>query len=496
MLSIRPRTIYSKGLLLIAVPLLVEVVFGITMFSLQRYYEAKLNKERAAVEIIFHTNDMWVECSEILFLNGYFSVFGGPSPNLEERMARMMSAYRRAKELVADDPGQSENLEKIWSNTTQSLEVSKQLRPLTAINQSGSRKMSILASNLETIERADHFISGMGKPMRNFRQPEFLHSPAAIPEVERSTALVDRLVLGSLAASTLLAVMLFGHFSRSINRGVNVVLENTDRFKKGEELKPAVTGGDELAQVNVAFHEMADEIKEAQRTKQAIVSMISHDLRSPLSSVHGSLLNLVDGIFGDVSLETTADAEKCQREVENLIRLINDLLDLDKIEAGRFELRPQALLVEDAIKQAITAVSPIAEERRVTVEGCESSAEVYADPDRIVQALTNVLSLMVGVSSAGSRVETRTGQVNGEAEIRMTSASASIPEDRLNSLFDRYRQSEGGLRLELPISKAIIQLHGGTIGTRVDQPEGLTFWLRLPLAKAEPSGVSLAGEPV
>ena len=86
-----------------------------------------------------------------------------------------------------------------------------------------------------------------------------------------------------------------------------------------------------------------------------------------------------------------------------MIRLINDLLDLDKIEAGRFELRRKALLVEDAITQAITAVRPIAEERRVTVEGCDSSAEVYVDSDRIVQALTNVLSLVVGVSSAGSR---------------------------------------------------------------------------------------------
>src|SRR4030095_4352538 len=261
------------------------------------------------------------------------------------------------------------------------------------------------------------------------------------------------------AASTLVAILLFAYFIRSINTGVNAVVENTARFKQGEELERPVEDGDELAQVDAALYEMAQEIREAQRTKQTIVATIAHDLRTPLTTVLGYFTLLAAGAFGDISTAAISTAEKCEKEVEELIRLINDLLDLDKIEAGKLSLRPRMLPVKQVIERALSNVIPFADEKGVIVQVGESSAEIYADPDRIVQAFGNLLSSAVKLSPDGSLVDASAVPHNGEVELRVTSSGASTPGDLLNTQFDRYQKREHGLRLDLPIRQELYTLH-------------------------------------
>jgi len=448
------------------------------MFCLQRYYEDKLSGERAGVEIIFNANEMWIDCTEILFLKGYFSLFGGEEPAFAQRVNRIMDQYQILKKLVANNRMQTENLEKIHAYTRQALSLSNQLRPV--ISPKGSRKMSVLISDLDILAKAQLIVGSMASEIEFFRKPEFLYSRAAVAEVERSTLFVDCLVLGSLAASTIVALLLFAYFIRTISQEIKVIVKNTDQFKEGIELEPPLSGGDELAQVDAAFHQMSDEIKEAQRTKQKILSMISHDLRSPLTSVLGYLSNLRAGVFGDAPNETLANAERCEREIDRLIHLINDLLDLDKIEAGKFELRPKSLSADQVLDKAINKVFRFADERDVNINPPMGMAQIHADPERLLQALSNVLSTAVRLSPVGSSIETGVGQNNGESEIRITAASAEITEDQLDLLFDRYQQSGCGLQLDLPISREILRLHGGSIVATAQKPQGLTFSLLLP----------------
>ncbi|HEY9871549.1 MAG TPA: HAMP domain-containing sensor histidine kinase [Candidatus Obscuribacterales bacterium] len=475
-----PKTIYAKGLILICVPLLVEFACGMSVFSLQRYYEEKLAKERVAVEIIFHANEMWIDCTEIMFLKGYFNLFGGPELAFAERMTRIKDEYALLKKLVANDASQTKSLELIHFYTQQALELSNKLEPVVSAQRPGSSKMKALLADLDILAQAQHLVGRMASEIEFFREPEFLHSPSAVPEVEKSTALVDRAVFGSLAASTLVAILLFVYFIRSINQGVQTVVDNTERFKQGLELAPQTRGGDELAHVDAAFHEMADEIKEAQQTKQAIVSMISHDLRSPLTSVMGYLSNLREGAFGDASQDTLSGAARCERELERLIRLISDLLDLDKIEAGKFELRPRVIPVQQVIEGALSRVRESAEEKGIAVRSTGSTFDIYADPDRITQALANLLSTALRLSPAGSSVETRASRLDGHAEITIASSASTISQATLESLFDRYRLSDSELRLELPVSKEIVRLHGGMIDAAVEPELGLQFSVRLP----------------
>src|SRR5215471_4375394 len=245
-----PRTIYAKGLILISVPLLLEWAFGITMFTLQHYYREKINQERTASEIIFHANVMWTNCSEVLMLKSYFDLFGGPAPIIEERMSRLNAEYSLLKNLLAHDPEQAKILEEIRSRTLRALVLTNRFSPLESTKPTAAGRISALASNFDTFQMAYNLVDPIATAIREFRKPEFFHSPAAAEEVEKASFLVDLIVLGSLAGSALAAILLFIYFIRSINRGVVSMVENTERFKQGEELKPPLAGTDELAKLD------------------------------------------------------------------------------------------------------------------------------------------------------------------------------------------------------------------------------------------------------
>jgi len=482
-----PQTIFAKGLILISVPLLVELAFGTGMFALQKYYDTKLNKERIALETNFHLNELFIVCTEVLLMKGYYCLYGGEKPPIEEKIHRLKDVYSILKKVVANNAEQTANLERINENTFKAMDRAEQLRPIVGSQESAMGKRALLLSDLEIFQDTYHLVDAIAPEIHKFEKPEFLRKATAVEEVEKSTRLVNTIIVGSFAGSLLVAVLLFVYFIRSINRGVNVMVENTGRFERGEDLIPSAGGEDELARVDAAFHGMADEIKEAQRTKQAVLAMISHDLRSPLTSVLGYFSMLNQGVFGDPPPAAVAASEVREKEIENLIRQISDLLDLEKIEAGKLSIRPRTLSAKKVIDQSIHAVFMAADEQGVTVNGTNTAVEIYADPDRIVQALTNLITTAVRMSPSGSEVDASVGQENGTVEIRVTSPSAVVPPDELHEMFDRYHQTEGRLRLSLPLSKEIIKLHGGTIGVNAEQQRGCTFWMRLP---PEPAGTN------
>jgi signal transduction histidine kinase len=480
-----PRTIYAKGLILITIPLLLELAFGLTMFSLQHYYQDKLQRERIASEIIFHANEMWINCSEVMLLQAAYTFLGGPKPPVEDRIARLEDEYSLLRKLVVHDSVQAQNLEKIWNYTCQAVDRTRHLRPLFSKDRPASAVAAGVWSTVDSFKAVYDFVLPILPAIHDFSQPEFiLHGPRAIREVERAALLVDWLVLASLSASILAAMVLFIFFMRTINKGVTALVENTDRFRRAEELKPPVGGVDELAQVDAAFHEMADEIREAQRTKQAVLAMISHDLRSPLTSILGNF-GLLAHFLGDAPEATRSAIEKQERDIDQLIRLINDLLELEKIEAEKLSLQLRMLPITQVLERAISAVEFFADQNGVIIRGVDSSAEICADPDRIVQAIANLILTAVKVSPEGSCIGTSVIQHEDGVEIRVTSACTSVSANLLNSLFDRYQERESGFGLELPLSKEITRLHGGTIGVVSGQKDKLTFWLRLPSTQAQ-----------
>src|SRR5262249_43180948 len=179
------------------------------MLSLQRSYEHKIDKERTALEIIFHANEMFINCAEVMMLKSYSSFFGGPEPPIQARVAQLNHEYSLLKELVADNSWQTQKLGEIRLITDRVLDLCNQFRSPLSTDRSASAKTAVLMSQLDTFKTAYALVNPISSAIQHFRQPQFLHSYAAAKQVDTATALVDWVVFGLLAGSTLVSVLLF-----------------------------------------------------------------------------------------------------------------------------------------------------------------------------------------------------------------------------------------------------------------------------------------------
>ena len=239
------------------------------------------------------------------------------------------------------------------------------------------------------------------------------------------------------------------------------------------------------------------ERREVERLKREFVSTVSHELRTPLTSIRGSLGLLRSGAVGDLPPEAGDLVAVAERNVIRLIGLINDILDLERLEDGRIELHLASVPAGGAVTRAVEAVHAFAGEQGILLESGPSDADVRADGDRLVQVLVNLLSNAVKFSPRGSKVSVTVTAVGDMAEFRVADRGRGIPPALRIAIFERYRQVEagdtrekGGAGLGLAICKAIVEQHGGTIGVESEEGRGSTFWFRVPIAVSPRISVS------
>lgn len=228
--------------------------------------------------------------------------------------------------------------------------------------------------------------------------------------------------------------------------------------------------------------------KELEQAKQEFVSMVSHDLRSPLTSIRVSLGMFLGGVFGDLPEKGITRLRAMDTSIDRLIRLINDLLDSEKLDAGKLDLTIKSVNTSNMVKATVDAVQGMAEARGIQLVVSGKGMTISADHDRIIQVLTNLVANAIKFSPSQSSVEVRTIERDGFAEFRIIDKGKGIPLDKQDQLFKRFKQvdSQGeiekkGTGLGLAISKAIVEAHGGTIGVDSEEGQGCQFWFRLRL---------------
>ncbi len=248
---------------------------------------------------------------------------------------------------------------------------------------------------------------------------------------------------------------------------------------------PLVDDGRAIGAV-VVFRDVTQR-REVDRMKSEFVSMVSHELRTPLTAIRGALGLISGGAVGQLNAKTSRMVDIALVSSERLGRLINDILDIERIESGMLSMdlatHPSRALIEAAVSQ----VQVLAEQAGVRVSVGDAEGQVHADSDRVVQTLLNLLGNAIKFSHPGGYVSVR-AQTKGEyVEFAICDDGRGIPENKLDRIFDRFSQvdssdarEKGGSGLGLSISQSIVERLGGRIWARNNAGAGTTFTFTLP----------------
>jgi two-component system, OmpR family, sensor histidine kinase VicK len=243
--------------------------------------------------------------------------------------------------------------------------------------------------------------------------------------------------------------------------------------------------------VVVAFTDTTER-RALDRMKDEFISTVSHELRTPLTSLRGALGLLAGGALANRPEKTQQMLEIAISNSDRLVRLVNDILDLERISSGKTELHSTMCSAEDLLRRAAGVQQARAPRPNIRIFFAANGVNVWADPDRILQTLNNLVSNAIKFSPAGSEIHLTANYLDdGEALIEVCDQGRGIPADKLEHIFDRFQQGDasdsramGGTGLGLAICRSIVNQHGGRIWATSVEGEGTTIHFTLPTKPA------------
>lgn len=471
--------LFKQGLLLVLVPVSFQIAFVIVLALLLQQAEHEIGEEKRSNTLVIYCQDIQHQ-----FLEAAGVVTAYRKTREESLFRRYRGLMRRAEAdleemstAVSDNANEREVLNKLKDTTKKCLSAFDHHVELIRLTGSGSEtgpEMQLATGNF--IRASEKFIRAQRLEVQ--KAPE--------ESARRRREIVNALSIGSLI-DLLIGIGLVVFFAKGTVKRLGTLIENTHRLTKREKLLKPISGSDEIAHLDKVFHDMATSLDEAARHKQELVQMVSHDLRTPLTSVQMSLSSLADGIYGEISTPALKQIRISEFNITRLIHMIRDLLDIERLEAGKLEMDISSVSLEEVIHQSVSAVEAYAERTEITIEHPQTKAKIEADSERLIQVLINLLSNAIKFSPKKSTITIEVNESPEWTEIRIADRGRGIPPEFLTSVFDRFQQvsvsdakKQHGSGLGLAIAKAIVEAHNGTIGVESKMGEGSTFWLRIP----------------
>jgi PAS domain S-box-containing protein len=622
-MAFKPK-LFHQALLLVALPLVVELVLIVMLLGEMRQMGAAVRAEHDAREAVASINSImsclmdvskyvaesvWSRDKRVMPSTHFHELIAPVGPDISElrdKLSGDQEAMTKLESFVKEKEAAFRILDEFFNQleTGQRMTALQHLRDLSSAIQD-------ISDSLDTLrDRADQLAEGNYVQQRKERQ------------------MIEHILYAGVAINFILAFMLVAYFNRGTTRRLSVLMDNTRRLVKGEPLLPPVGGVDEIAHLDTVFKEMAQSLKmahekekaiissmpvgliitdqkgtiqmvnpttvnmlqygadelegkqismliagsekesetnedvnaetfmtdliakargritertgkrkdetivplelsltsftafddeffltamidiserkEIERMKQEFVSMVSHDLRTPLTSIQLFLNMLAKGTFGPLSEFGQKKATMADRNASRLISLINDLLDIDKMESGQLALACEDIPLSPVLERSVESVRGFAEHQKIAIELVPAGeCHVHADGDRLVQVIVNLLGNAVKFSPPDSTVTVEMTSKDQVVTIKVIDRGRGVPEHLKDTIFERFKQVEAkdatekkGTGLGLAICKAIVTQHGGKIGVESEQGAGSTFWFTLPLIAAPDQVVTAEKEKV
>ncbi|HYH45952.1 MAG TPA: sensor histidine kinase, partial [Thermoanaerobaculia bacterium] len=334
---------------------------------------------------------------------------------------------------------------------------------------------------------------------------------AALAGVRRGRDLAFLLLLVVVPLAVIGGIIVAGLIARPLG----VLAAAVDEMASGNPALPAIplesSGITEVASLAAAFQEMrgrlavrtreserlatelrarADALAETDRRKDEFLAMLAHELRNPLGAI-ANAAHVMDQI-GTTQPPVQRAVGVIQRQIQHLVRLVDDLLDVSRITRGKIELRLEPVDLRDAVRSAVEMTRPIVEakEHALQVELPPEPLSVHADVTRLEQVLGNLVRNAAKYTEPGGRIEITAWSEDGEAAVRVRDNGIGIPPELLPRIFDLFIQGEqsldrsgGGLGIGLTLVHRLVEMHGGQVAAQSGgEGQGSEFTVRIPLA--------------
>ena len=361
------------------------------------------------------------------------------------------------------------------------------------ISSSPEQDMVPFRSFRERVQGQDLYLFTASQPIPMLpagvplRQPEST-LVIAVPATDVTAAwarLLPNLVLAGGGAA-LFAVVAATIISARITRPITAMTRASEAMAEGDyDQRVDASGSDEVAALAGAFNQMASQVSRSNRAMRQLLGNVSHELKTPLTSIQGFSQALLDGMATDEA-EREQFAALINQEAEAMRALVDDLLYLSSLEAGDLPLALDDVDFDGLVAAGIRRLAFRAQEEQIEVRHDANGALVRGDGRRLEQVVANLLDNAIRFSPAGSEVHLRTQANGATVTLEVHNGGEPIPEQDLAHVFDRFYQADPARSdaahtgLGLAIVNELVQAHGGDVAVRSSRTDGTTFTVRLP----------------
>jgi signal transduction histidine kinase len=287
--------------------------------------------------------------------------------------------------------------------------------------------------------------------------------------------------LSSLLIAVPLAAIVYYFFSARLTRRLKSMNRTALKFAKGDfRERLEVRSNDEIGQLGRSLNYMADELASLEDMRRAFLANVFHDMRSPITSIKGFVSAILDGT---IPPEREKHYLKMVKDsADRMLKLVEDLLDIARIEAGQFTIERVRFNLTERIRQTAARMEPLFKQYQIGIHMDDSGEDVYvrADPDRIEQVMTNLLQNAVYHSPPGSEVRFSVTRTPGAVTVSVADSGGGMTEEELSRMWDRFykgdkaRSKKNGTGIGLSIVKHILDLHGGEVQAESSPGQGTT----------------------
>lgn len=313
-----------------------------------------------------------------------------------------------------------------------------------------------------------------------------LRMSITLRQFQRQFARVIWTVFGTLLLTIFLCALISDRFARSLSRPVETMRNFAIRLGSGHfGDKLTIRQSTELDQLAAELNRMSERLASLDQERRAFLANVSHELRTPISNVLVTVEALRSGAADDPELRNRF-FQTVEDELKRLSRLIRDLLDLGRLEAGVTQLEQQSISLRGLLERAVGAIRPRMQAAGVAVTVAAADVMVQGDPERLLQAILNILDNAVKHSKKGGQVSVCGRKDGKQAVVKVQDQGPGIGENELPRIFEQFyttdpSRSGSGAGLGLAIAKRIVEAHGGRITAHSVAGQGAIFTIILPL---------------